>query len=144
MVSELIWCVHVLACLIMVGVIWSVQIVHYPAFKYIDEDSFKDFCTFHQKRISYIVMPLMMIEVFSGGYLWVFQLKDVALSINFFGLVLTWLSTFLLSMPLHSKLVSEGKDLDKISSLVRTNWPRTLLWTLRAMLLVGIYFLPMA
>jgi hypothetical protein len=45
----------------------------------------------------------------------------------------TWLSTVVLSVPLHNGL-SEVRDSALIARLVATNWPRTILWSLRSIL----------
>lgn len=37
--------------------------------------------------------------------------------------------TFLLSVPDHGRLQAQGKNLEVIDHLVRTNWLRTAAWT---------------
>jgi hypothetical protein len=41
-----------------------------------------------------------------------------------------WTSTFTLSAPYHKSLQKNGKQLDVIEKLIRTNWIRTILWSL--------------
>ena len=129
---------HFSTCLMMCGVIWIVQIVHYPTFFMIHELSFKDFQKFHMTSISYIVMPLMITELLTAIWL-VINIKGVASLTNLSLLILTWLSTFLLSVPAHKKLELKRSD-TSIFTLVRTNWPRTLLWSARTIALF-IYIL---
>ena len=45
--------------------------------------------------------------------------------------ILIWGITFLWAIPLHEKLGLERSDAD-IEALIRANWPRTILWTLKA------------
>ncbi|UOQ75648.1 hypothetical protein MUN84_13300 [Hymenobacter sp. 5516J-16] len=45
--------------------------------------------------------------------------------------VLAWVATFFISVPFHNRL-AQGYDYVAIDGLVRTNWPRTLAWTVRA------------
>lgn len=123
---------HFFATSAMVGVIWIVQLVHYPAFKYVAEDQFKEFSFFHQQKITYVVAPLMLLEFMTGlyllprGHLW-FNLSVVLLA-------LIWISTFVFSVREHNTLLS-GKDEESIDRLVKTNWIRTILWTARISIL---------
>lgn len=116
----------------LLGLIWVIQLVHYPSFRYIAEDKFRDFILFHGKSISFIVMPLMIIELTVAIGL-SFSTPSI-LTFSKFGIVcLIWLSTFTLSVPKHSKLL-RGRDNKIIEGLIYTNWPRTILWTLKAVL----------
>ena len=119
---------HIVCCFLMTGVIWVIQLVHYPSFKYVDEKKFADFAKFHASRISWIVLPLMLVEFMSAFYL--LDLHSWAIY-NLSGVVMIWLSTFFLSVPCHNKL-QKGKDNSQINRLVFTNWPRTILWSMRS------------
>ena len=108
-----------LACYLL-GLIVTIQIVHYPAFIYVDRKLFNKFHLFHVKRISLIVMLPMGAEL----------LAAIALAatspgaINFILLalvILIWISTAILSVPRHNKL-TEIKNPRLISELVLTNW----------------------
>jgi hypothetical protein len=48
--------------------------------------------------------------------------------------LLVWASTVLVQMPLHGRLGREGHVPALVAALVRSNWPRTALWTARAVL----------
>lgn len=123
-----------ISCLLLTGLIWTIQLVHYPSFQYIDQNRFIDFEKFHTKTISYIVVPLMLLELFSGS-IHVFYSENGAYQLfNYLMLILIWISTFLLSVPIHQKL-NKGFSADLIEKLIITNWPRTILWTLRSFLL---------
>ncbi len=63
---------------------------------------------------------------------------QLALSINFLGLLTIWLCTAALSVRLHEKL-NGGFDEKLIRRLVASNWPRTLLWTGRGALLLFLF-----
>lgn len=125
--------IHYGLCVFMTGLIWMVQLVHYPSFSYVEEKVFGAFASFHSRAISFIVLPAMVAELASGAYLF-YQGRSVILGINLACLVLIWLSTFFLSVPLHSKL-AKGKDSKSIGRLVATNWPRTVLWSARSLFL---------
>jgi hypothetical protein len=49
-------------------------------------------------------------------------------------LILIWASTFLLQVPLHG-ILEQQPDTRSMERLVTTNWTRTILWTLRLVLL---------
>lgn len=114
------------------GLIWTIQIVHYPSFHFVETAKFKDFEAFHSKRISIIVIPLMMTELVVSIAM-LFLRQGTASYANFGIVLLVWLSTFLLSVPRHNKLI-KGKDDQVISELILTNWPRTILWSLKSII----------
>ena len=119
---------QLISCSFMCGLIWLVQIVHYPSFLFVDQIKFKKFNSFHQSKITYIVLPVMLIELASSVLVSYFSI-NILNSINLLLLIGVWLSTFLLSVPIHSKLLV-GFNEAKIMSLVRTNWLRTLFFGL--------------
>lgn len=73
----------------------------------------------------------MLSEVLLAG--WLVYFTSFAWSSLFMAalVALIWLSTFLIQVPIHQQL-AKGKDLGLIDRLVRTNWIRTILWTLKA------------
>lgn len=122
--------------LFMTGLIWFVQIVHYPLFALIDESDFKEFHHEHTKKTTWVVAAPMMIELVSSG-LAIFFSKDLSILVlimSFSMVFLIFLSTAILQVPLHNRL-SLGKNLDLIRKLVLTNWIRTFLWTGKTLLL---------
>lgn len=128
--------------LILVGLIWVIQLVHYPSFKFIDQLEFARFNEFHQMRISFVVIPCMLVELFSGVVLtfgWEFQVYQVPVIASLMILFLIWVHTFTFFVPLHrSFLAGEKKDL-LIKKLVMHNWVRTLAWSSKAIILIVYY-----
>ena len=57
---------HLISTSIMVGVIWVIQLVHYPSFHFIDKNIYAAFQKFHMNKISIIVLPVMMVEIITG------------------------------------------------------------------------------
>lgn len=119
----------------LVGVIWTVQVVHYPLFGAVGEADFIGYHARHSTRISVVVIPLMLVELAT-------TLGSVVVgSGSWRGLVpvgVVWATTFLVSVPLHGRLGS-GFDVRAHRALVVTNWIRTAAWTAHgAMLLVAI------
>ena len=135
--------IHLVSTSFMVGVIWIVQLVHYPTFLFIDEQKSYDFQKFHMSRISYIVMPAMTTELFSGIYIYIYS--NMAIDSNLFLLALTiliinWIITALVFVEMHNKLLINYK-IEIISLLVKWNWLRTLLWSVRLILLLRMVYL---
>jgi hypothetical protein len=110
--------------------IWIVQVLHYPAFRYVDQNNFSNFESFHTKSISYIVMPLMLIELFLSSYMFLKDPKNTLLIVSLISVILIWISTFYFSIPCHTKL-GFGYDSAVIEKLIFTNWPRTILWSFK-------------
>lgn len=135
--------IHLVSTSFMVGVIWIVQLVHYPTFLFIDEQKSHDFQKFHMSRISYIVMPAMTTELFSGIYIYTYL--NMVIDSNLFLLALTiliinWIITALVFVKMHNKLLINYK-IEIISLLVKWNWLRTLLWSVRLILLLRVAYL---
>lgn len=124
--------IHFLASSIMTGVIWMIQLVHYPAFRYIDPDKAGDFHAFHTDAISMFVAPLMIVEL-ATGFLLARGFGLYGISILALTLVL-WASTFVLQVPLHRRLGNEWKR-TTIDQLIWTNWLRTGLWTIKTLII---------
>lgn len=132
----LVFLIATASCFFMTGVIWIVQLVHYPYFHYSDNQSFADAQKFHTTKISYVVLPAMIIELLASLYL-LYQVPDIispSTSFILFALLtLIWISTFFLQVPLHNSLAKE-KNSPIIRRLVQTNWIRTLAWSLRSLI----------
>jgi len=125
--------IHLATTLFMTGLIWFVQVVHYPLFDAVREN-YPRFAARHQNRTAYVVIPTMLAEGITGIVLTV----HAPTTTHIIGLVLIgliWLGTFTLSVPCHQRLMS-GFDAATHRRLVATNWLRTGLWTARSLLLL--------
>lgn len=125
-------------CAFMTGLIWTIQVLHYPAFAFVAKDSFLKFHAFHTRNISFIVMPMMILELLSAILLALRSPHPPLLVVNALALFVIWLVTFFVSVPLHNSL-AKGMGHQAIEKLVITNWARTLIWSLRFILL--FYFI---
>ena len=128
--------VHAAATLMMTGLIWFVQVVHYPLFHRVGTAEFSDYEQLHCRRTSLVVMPLMLGELASAAWLSMTDLPGEAAWIANTGIVLLaiiWLSTAALQVPCHRQLET-GFDDAIIRRLVTSNWVRTIAWTGRSAL----------
>lgn len=135
-----------ICALYMTGVIWMVQLAHYPLMAHIEPESFKAYQSANLPSTTWVVMPMMMLEVvFAAGQALVlfilnFDAPNLALHLSSIGaLIIVWLSTFFLQVPLHQKLLSQ-KDEKLIRKLVATNWIRTSAWSLRSFILIFLLY----
>lgn len=122
--------------LFMVGLIWFVQVVHYPLFDGVGQNAFQAYALNHNRLTSWVVMPPMFIELATSMALVWFRPAGVRLRQVIIGLVLLtviWLSTFLVQVPQHTVLL-RGYDADAHQVLVATNWIRTIAWSCRGLL----------
>jgi hypothetical protein len=125
---------------ILTGLIWCVQVVKYPLFHLVDRDKFCDFEKKFQRRISFLLFPLIVLECFFAVLMLTVAKEGVEkiLSFTLFGLLLfVWFSTFCLQIPEHVEL-SNGFSLKNIRRLIQTNWIRTIAWSLRSFILLWL------
>ena len=132
---------HLIFTSIMTGVIWVIQIVHYPSFHFIEKELYTAFQKFHMNKISIIVMPIMLAELITGIMLFLDKSsKSPFLTISIIILVLIWLITGVFFTKAHNELIAGYQEL-VVNQLVAMNWIRTLLWTLRLLLLTCFVYL---
>lgn len=133
--------IHFASTWFMTGLIWIVQIVHYPLFKKVGMESFKGYEASHTKLIGFVVIPVMLTELGSGIYILFSDYLSGAQYLLFLIasilLLIIWLSTMFIQARQH-RLLSSSYDPTVVSSLVKYNWIRTAGWTLRAFLLTFI------
>ena len=115
---------------ILLGLILVIHFVHYKSFNFIDIEKFVEFHKFHTKNISFLVIPLMIIEVVISIIICYFYFSILSL-INLSLVALIWITTFLLQVPSHNKL-STGKSIAEIEKLVSGNVFRVYLWFFKA------------
>jgi hypothetical protein len=131
---------HLAATAAMFGVIWFVQVVHYPLFGSVGSDSFVAYETAHRRRTSFVVGPLMVAEALAAGWLVVDPPTGVGLALPVAGLMLLGVihtSTVWLQVPRHAEL-NTGHDDATMRRLVRSNWVRTLGWSGRCTVAVAM------
>lgn len=126
----------------MTGLIWFVQIVHYPLFDAVGSAEFQAYAEKHRHLTSVVVFMPMITEITSAfllAILW--KRSDSWLLWLCFALVVgIWISTATCSIPCHAKLCGTGYSASTHHWLVLSNWMRTLLWTTRSLILCLIIY----
>ncbi len=143
MISPLTWLLHLSVSWGLAILIWVIQLVHYPAFLYIDSTRSKVFHQMHTGSIVLITMPLMLVELgISAWSCWEMHF-DWWWLVPLISVLLIWYNTFLVQIPLHSKL-AENWSKPLIKRLIQNNWWRTVLWTFKAIWLSGLFYSTMS
>lgn len=136
--ATLIFVLHVGATLGMFGVIWFVQLVHYPLFGRVGVERFAAYQAEQERRTAWVVTPLMPLEGLTAVLLLWWRPDAVAPALVWAGLILLaviWLSTGFFQVPQHRRL-EEGFSARAHRLLVTSNWVRTAGWTARAALVL--------
>ena len=126
--------VNLTATCLMTGIIWFVQHVHYPLLAQVEKGQAVAVATEHQRRTGHIVALPMAVEGLTTLALLAQQPAGVTWFLPWIGAVLLAVAlgcTVLLSVPLHAKMAT-NPDARVGAKLVSTNWPRTIAWSLRA------------
>ncbi|MBM3847150.1 MAG: hypothetical protein FJ405_12810 [Verrucomicrobia bacterium] len=126
---------HASATWALVGLIWTVQLVHYPLFRKVGADAFRGYHAEHTRRITWVVAPLMTTELLTAILLFLGGQREPWLVVSFVPLAFNWLATWRVQMPLHKQL-SAGFDAEMHRRLVSSNWWRTIAWSIRGACLV--------
>ena len=130
---------HVGATLAMGGLIWFVQVVHYPLLGRVGTEHFTDYHADHRRLTGSVVIPIMSLEMATGVWL-VVQPGSLSAALVWLGfglLCIVWTATATLQVPQH-RVLARGFDADVHRRLVRTNWVRTVGWTARGVLVLSI------
>ena len=109
----------------MLGLILTTQIVSYPMFLKV-ENSFSDYHMSYVNKISTIAAPFMILELLLS-LLFVFLLESYIAVIIFLIMLLIFLCTFFIQVPIHEKLKNNFNVL-LCNKLIKTNWIRVFLW----------------
>jgi hypothetical protein len=128
---------HAVVTWTLTGLIWTIQIVHYPLFQQVGEDGFVRYHARHMRRITWVAGPLMLAEAGSAALLFSLGERSPCFNLGLMALAAVWVSTLLFQVPLHDRL-TRGFNKETIRLLTFTNAIRTLGWTLRAACLLAM------
>ncbi len=131
---------HLVSTVALVGIIWTVQVVHYPLMAHVGEEHFVGYASAHAPRMAAVVMiPWTVQGVTTAGLL---LLRPDGVSTALLGAVAVAaltpvVVTVVASVPAHRQLAS-GFQPAVHRRLVRTNWLRTAAWTAHLPLAVTV------
>ncbi len=123
---------HLAATGFMVGLIWTIHVVHYPLFALVNEP-YRPFQEAHMARITALLVVPWGLEVVSAAALVLAAPPGSATVVAFAGVVLIALLvaiTGLGAAPIHGRLVERFDD-DLHRRLLRVDRVRALVWTTR-------------
>ena len=133
---------NLVLCAVLTGLIWTVQLVHYPGLALVGKAEFARYHAAHTARMGALVGPLMVLELLLAGWLAWAGRAALPHGAGWWSLALVgavWAVTFFISVPFHNRLAANGYDYVVLDGLVRTNWLRTVAWTLRLFILIMSY-----
>jgi len=136
-VTDAVLIVSLVSSAMLCGLIWFVQVVHYPLFAAVGTEEFAAYHRRHLSRTTWVVAPLMLLEAATACWLLWSPPAGMGLWVNGlqWGLAgAVWGLTFFVQVPLHGRL-SLGFDGAVIAQLVRGNVSRVVLWSVRVVLL---------
>ncbi len=139
MILKLIFLAHLGATIYMTGLIWFVQLVHYPLFAHVGTDGFVRYEALHTRWTTLAVGP-MFFEALTLPVLFLYAPVaqfNVAVWIAAALVLINFASTALLQVPQHTRL-TQGFDAAAHRFLVRSNWIRTSAWSLRSGILLAL------
>jgi hypothetical protein len=111
----------------LVVLIWVVQLIIYPGFKFINPNQFNHWHKRYMWLITFVVAPLMFIQAGLVGYQVAYFPGTLSI-LSAMVVVLIWILTFFYAVPVHNRL-SLQYEIKDIKLLMRVNWPRTVLWS---------------
>ncbi len=124
--------------LFLTGVIWFVQVVHYPLFARVGADNWVGYHAQHSRRTTWVVIGPMLVDLASSVALVGTRPDGVGAATAVAGAGLaatTWVATFALAVPAHRRL-GPGWDAAAGRRLVAGNWLRTAAWSAHAVLVL--------
>ena len=127
----MIFGIHFAVTWAMIGAVWFVLVVHYPAFQFFSKDQFSEFEKFHIRRTLAWACPVMLVEAATAVIL---AFQGGLLIVNAFLLALIWIMTFTGCFPRHVCL-KKGFSPGIFHGLMRLHAMRVGLWTVRGILL---------
>ncbi len=121
----------------MAGIIWFVQLVHYPLFAQVGADTWFIYHAEHERRTGWVVAPLMVVELGSAAAIVIVGGHGALAVVGLLLAAATWVITFALAVPLHRRL-NVAHEPTTIRRLANVNWLRTVVWTAHGVVAVAL------
>lgn len=113
----------------MTGLVWFVQVVHYPLFANVGSESFREYHAQHVRRTQFVVMLPMVLELVLAIYISVGK-QGLDLALGLAGVMcisLVWLMTGVRQLKDHEAL-SKGFNEEAQARLLKGNFWRSVVW----------------
>ena len=112
----------------MCVVLWLVQLVIYPSFLRLKSSELIAWHKAYTFRVSFVILPLMFGQL-ALSILSVVGDASILEWTAFVFVLVCWILTFFVSVPLHRKIEQNDITRETRQKLITTNWPRTILWS---------------
>ena len=122
----------------LVSLVLMTQFITYPTFLNIDKDKFSDYHRKYVNNISFIVAPVMLIELLTLSLI-AYLSSEFLIIKSLFLLLVIWLTTFFIMIPSHNR-ISKSFNIKEIKSLINYNWIRTILWSFKLLVIIFLYY----
>ena len=122
----------------LVSLLFMTQFITYPTFLHIDKDKFSEYHRKYVNNISFIVAPVMLIELLTLSLIAYFSSEFLIIK-SLILLLVIWLTTFFIMITSHNR-ISKSFNKKEIISLINYNWVRTILWSFKLLLIIFLYF----
>ncbi len=131
---------HLVSTVFLTGLIWTIQIVHYPLFAMVGPDRFPAYEAAHSARITAVIALPWAVQGVTMLALLIAPPAGLPRALIWTAAVLAALPvavTLVASVPAHSVL-GDGFDAAAHTRLVTTNWLRTAAWTAHVAVAIGM------
>ena len=112
----------------MCVVLWLVQLVIYPSFLRVEPSELIAWHKAYTFRVSFVILPLMLGQLVIA-ILSVWEDPSILEWVAFTFVMVCWILTFFVSVPLHRKIEQNDITRETLQKLITTNWPRTIFWS---------------
>ncbi|MFZ1730776.1 MAG: hypothetical protein WBQ23_02715 [Bacteroidota bacterium] len=136
--DDVFFLVQIFCTFAMTGIIWFVQIVHYPLMRKVGKGRFSRYAQMHFVLTAFVVGPLMFLEAAAVVFGLLHSTPWITTDAARLGAVLLliiWVATFALHIPQHRKLEREF-EAKAYRRLLFGNWVRCYAWSFRSIILV--------
>ncbi len=122
----------------LVSLVFMTQFITYPTFLDIDKDKFSEYHQKYVNKISFIVAPVMLIELLTL-FIIAYLSSDFLIVKTLILLLVIWMTTFFIMIPSHNR-ISKSFNKKEIINLINYNWVRTILWSFKLLVIIFLYY----
>lgn len=133
---------NLISTLLIAGVLWFIQLVHFPLINEMPAKNMVNNGYYHMQKILGIINLLFIIDFITIVFLLLLVNSDLSATlmlINILIFLFTVILTRITFLPIHQNL-SKNPNSFLISKLINLNWIRTLVWSLKVLFMLIIFF----